>query len=498
MRLIALILSISLLTGSLKAQWKEVQFDDSDMALDLAEAKTYQKYPTYPQYVEMMQNFAADFPHICKLDTFGTSTQGRLLLALKISDHPLEEEAEANFLYTSTIHGDELLGFNLLLRLADTLLQGYGSDSEITGLVDSLAIWINPLANPDGSYMNDNNLSLKQAMRDNANGIDLNRSFPDPSKGEPDDTTGREPENKAMMDFLWKHGIIMSANLHSGEEVVNYPWDYTFDLHADDPWYRFISREYADEARAIDPTYMELFTDGITNGAEWYVIKGGRQDYVNYYLGGREVTLELSKTFLLGSELLEEHWILNRRSLLNYMSQCTYGIRGKVTDKESGEPLRARIHIPYHDSSYSVVHSFADFGDYYRLIKEGVYDLVFSAPGYLNDTITGVNFTDYQATYLDVALERDPSAGLLSPRNVPNFSIFPNPVSQQLFIESIFVPYGPVEISIHGLDGLTYLQTSLYNSGKVLEVRTDFLQEGFYILQINHPRLSKSFGFIKQ
>ena len=105
---------------ALNAQWQEVQFDDGDMALDLTEALTFQKYPTYDQYVEMMQHFAIQHPDICRLDTFGTSVEGRLLLALKISDNVEQDEPEAQFLYTSTIHGDELVGIVLMLRLADT------------------------------------------------------------------------------------------------------------------------------------------------------------------------------------------------------------------------------------------------------------------------------------------------------------------------------------------------------------------------------------------
>ena len=96
-----------------------------------------------------------------------------------------------------------------------------------------------------------------------------------------------------MMEFLKEQRFTLSANIHSGTEVVNYPWDHTFDLHADDDWYRFISHEYADEAMAVDPDYMFGWPDGgITNGAEWYIANGTRQDYVNYYLGGREVTLD--------------------------------------------------------------------------------------------------------------------------------------------------------------------------------------------------------------
>ena len=43
-------------------------------------------YPTYPQYVSYMQQFAANNPAICRLDTLGYTTDGRLLLAVKLSD----------------------------------------------------------------------------------------------------------------------------------------------------------------------------------------------------------------------------------------------------------------------------------------------------------------------------------------------------------------------------------------------------------------------------
>ena len=372
-----------------------MKFDDSDMALDLSEAKSFQKYPTYEHYLQMMQDFASDYPAICRLDTFGTTEEGRLLLALKISDQVETDEAEASFLYTSSMHGDEIVGYVLLLRLADSLLSGYGIDPEVTSLVDQLQIWINPLANPDGSFSRDNNLSLRKATRENMNGIDLNRSFPDPGNKEADDATGRAMETRSMMEFLREQHFTLSANIHSGTEVVNYPWDYTATLHADDDWYRFISREYADEAMAVDPDYMWGWPDdGITNGWQWYEARGTRQDYVNYYLGGREVTLELSTEYLLASGQLEHFWNINVRSLFNYMAQCMYGIRGIVTDLDSGDPLLARIEVIDHDSTYSAVYSSASHGDFYRLIKEGVYDLAITANAYFGDTIYGVNVSD--------------------------------------------------------------------------------------------------------
>lgn len=465
-------------------QWQEVQLDDGDMAFDLAEALSFQKYPTYPQYVEMLEYFASSYPEICRLDTFGTTPQGRLLLAVKISDNPEADEAEASFFYTSSMHGNELAGYPMMLRLIGHLLLSYGTDSEITRLVDDLAIWINPLANPDGTYYPDNDLSVAGSVRTTANGTDINREFPDMLAGEAvNDTAGRAMETKAMMAFLQEHRFAMSANIHSGAEVVNYPWDHTYSLHPDDGWFRFVSREYADDAREVDPDYMALFTDGITNGAQWYKINGGRQDYVCWYLGGREVTLELSKDYRLDSELLDEYWQKNERSLLNYMAQCTYGIRGSVSDADSEEPLVARVEILAYDSLWSVVHSSSASGDFYRLLEEGSYDVLVSAPGYLNDTIRGVQVYNYQATQLDVALEALPSS--LEEEAAPAFSIWPNPAGEKLFIQAANSNPGSLEIMIYSTEGILLQRETLYSTGAPLEIEIGQLPGGLYLVKIN-------------
>jgi hypothetical protein len=465
-------------------QIQEVQFTSSDMALDLGEAKSFQKYPTYDQYVQMMQDYATAYPSICRLDTFGTSVEGRLLLALKISDNVAMDEAEASFLYTSTMHGDEIVGFVLLLRLADTLLKGYGSDNEITGLVDQLQIWINPLANPDGSYTNDDNLSLQHSFRDNVNGVDLNRNFPVPNRNEADDPTGRQPETRHMMRFMQEHRFSLAANIHSGMEVVNYPWDDRPDPHVDSTWYRFVAGEYADEAMAVDPDYMFGWPEGgIVHGYSWYQATGTRQDYINYYLGGREVTLELSMVKKLESEELERHWNLNQRSLINYLSQSTFGIRGTVTDRDSHEPLQARIEVLNHDQDHdrSQVYSSARHGDFYRFLKEGDYDLLITANGYFDQTIPNVAVVDYQATYLNVEMESWPSGA--NPREIPEFRLYPNPSSGLISIEPVNLPPGQLVVSILSLEGKLLISKQFTWQGEALVMDLGQLENGLYLVQ---------------
>ena len=74
-----------------------------------------------------------NYPSLCRLDTIGTSINGKLVLALKISDNPAEDETEPEVFYSSTMHGDETGGYVLMLRLADYLLKNYNSDFQGKG-----------------------------------------------------------------------------------------------------------------------------------------------------------------------------------------------------------------------------------------------------------------------------------------------------------------------------------------------------------------------------
>ena len=182
----------------------------------------WDSYPSFDQYVECMHGYADSFPDICRLDTIGFSIHNREILVLKISDQPGIEEPEPGFFYTSTMHGDELTGYILMIRLADWLLNRYTKDEQVTTLVDNLQIWINPLSNPDGTYFLSND-TIHGATRFNALGVDLNRNFPDPDEGPHPDNYEYQPENIAMMDFMKSHHLVLSANIHTGAEVVNYP-----------------------------------------------------------------------------------------------------------------------------------------------------------------------------------------------------------------------------------------------------------------------------------
>ena len=372
-----------------------------------ADMAAWDAYPAYDAYVDMMYQFAADYPAICQVVNAGYSAQGREILFARISDNVAVEEDEPEVMYTSSMHGDELVGFILTLRLIDSLLTTYGADARVTNMVDNMEIWINPLANPDGTYAG-GDLTVFGATRYNSYGIDINRNFPDPDDGDHPDGHTWQAETQVMMNMAETHSFVLSANFHGGAEVVNYPWDTWYRRHTDDAWFQTLSHEYADTAQANSYAgYMDYLDDGITNGYDWYPVSGGRQDYMTYWFGCRETTIELSDIKLVPETTLPNYWLYNRSSLLNYLEHALYGIRGVVTDFTTGLPVAAVIEVLGYDNDIdsSQVYTDPDVGDYHRMLPAGTYDLQFTAEGYLPQTVTGITLaTAASAVRVDIQL----------------------------------------------------------------------------------------------
>ncbi|WP_250437350.1 M14 family zinc carboxypeptidase [Hanstruepera flava] len=374
-------------------------------------------YPTYADYALQMQEFANNHPNICELVDIGGTTEGvaggdKRLLFIKLSDNVGTEEAEPKVMYTSSMHGDEITGYPLMMNLINYFITayedtGHSDHLRIKNLIDNSEVWINPMANPDGTYYNNaSNTSVANARRANANGVDLNRNYPDNVAGPHDDGNAYQVETQHFMTLADNNHFVLSANFHGGTEVVNYPFDNTYTDHADSDWFFHVSKEYAVNCQDnspngyMDAEYANHQWDGVTEGADWYQVFGGRQDFMNFYHQCKEVTIELSNTKLIPANQLVNHWNYNQEALIEYLIQGTYGFQGLVKDAISGDPVEATVTLVGHDAVGSHTVSSPLFGDFYRPVKAGTYDILFEAPCYQSFTLNSQTIADYETKIL--------------------------------------------------------------------------------------------------
>ncbi len=336
-------------------------------------------WPTFSEYVARMQQLADDYPEIVRLQQIGTSVQGRGLFCLKITDKPDMAEIEPEFKYSANIHGDETTGIDMTMRLAELLASSYGTDPNLTDVVDKMEIWLCPISNPDG-YVN--------GSRYNWNGKDINRNFPDRFTGVPPDL---QPETQVFMDFESAHRFVMGANFHGGAQLFNYPWDAIEppgDLNQsnyapDDELFNAFGLGFT--SRNPDLWGSPYFEHGITRGWEWYQIWGGMQDYDYYFHGEHHVTIEISSVKSPSFSQMDTYWNKNLSAMLWWLQRAWTGVGGLVLDARNNTPLEAMVTLVGKELPNTVLTDPA-VGDYHRVVQDGIYALEASAQDYLSQS----------------------------------------------------------------------------------------------------------------
>ena len=219
----------------------------------------------------------------------------------------------------------------------------------------------------------------------------------------------RQPETKAAMKWIIDNNFVLSANLHAGSVVASYPFDdskahqtYGFNSASpDDNLFKHLARTYASNhpVMKLGNSCGDNFPEGITNGAHWYDVPGGMQDFNYLNSNCFEITLELTCCKYPMASTLKTEWENNRESLLNYLEQVHIGVKGFVNDAASGLALKNAI-ISVTGLNHDVKTS--HFGDYWRLLLPGSYNISARVNGYeveskivevKNDQATSLNFT---------------------------------------------------------------------------------------------------------
>lgn len=239
-------------------------------------------FRTLAEILQEMDRLASTWPGIVSPRfSLGQSIEGRGIWAMRISDNPtVREPGEPVAWFDALHHAREPMSGESLLLFADWLAGNYGSDPEVTRIVDTRDILVVPCVNPDGyeynRLTNPNGGGMWRKNRRNNGGgsfgVDLNRNYGwewgpqwNGSSGNPDSSVYRgtapfsEPETAALRDALALAPPGLSISAHTYSNLWLFPWSYGPFLTPDDAAFRRYGARFAEN-------------NGWPYGATWQIL----------------------------------------------------------------------------------------------------------------------------------------------------------------------------------------------------------------------------------
>ncbi len=409
-------------------------------------SKNIDGYRTYQDMLSELQTIATEHPDICQLYDIGDSW-GKIyseegysfydnynhdIWALKISDNPSQEEDEPNIYYIGEHHAREPISMEMVMKIIEHLVNGYGNDTEITQNINNKQIWCVPLLNPNGhkivieqtdvwwrKNIRDNNEDHQFSNQENNNngpdGVDPNRNygFQWGDVGASDNVNDQtyhgpepfsEPNIQAIKALIDAHKFVAGISYHSYSEAVLYPLGYANNTVAPD------HDALADLATSMANAIPGINSAHYTPEQSWelYPCMGTSDDYFYGQDRAFAYTIELGTQFIPPANTMNQICDNNIQAAMILLNRSDNRIlTGHITDAVSGNPIQAQIHIDGIDDSDIFVYpttSDTAFGRYYRLLLPGNYTVTYSKFGYQSQTQT-VTIDANQQTVLDIQLQ---------------------------------------------------------------------------------------------
>lgn len=291
--------------------WKiSVDRQQTDLLNQQQAANTFSGgYRTVQEMKDYVNSKAVQYPNLAEVFTYGQSwekvhsggTAGWDLFGITLTNKQITGPKPTFFLMAA-IHAREITTSELALRFIDYLLTNYGTDGDVTWLLDEHKIVIVPVANPDGRVIAQNGFY----QRKNTNttygggcpnpptvssqfGVDLNRNSHfkwgtvngpnEPLCGQtyPGPVASSEPETTAMENlvrslFADQRGPLdtdpapltttgMFLTLHSYSNLVLWPWGWTTGPSPNNTSFTYMGTKFAsynsftpEQSTALYPT----------------------------------------------------------------------------------------------------------------------------------------------------------------------------------------------------------------------------------------------------
>nr|XP_010967853.1 PREDICTED: adipocyte enhancer-binding protein 1 [Camelus bactrianus] len=422
------------------------------------------RHHSYKDMRQLMKVVNEQCPTITRTYSLGKSSRGLKIYAMEISDNPGDHElGEPEFRYTAGIHGNEVLGRELLLLLMQYLCREYrDGNPRVRSLVHDTRIHLVPSLNPDGyevaAQMGSEfgNWALGLWTEE---GFDIFEDFPDlspvlwgaeerkwvpfrvPNNNLPIPERYLSPEAtvstevRAIITWMEKNPFVLGANLNGGERLVSYPYDMArtpsqeqllaaamaaargedeeevseAQETPDHAIFRWLAISFASAHLTMTEPYRggcqaQDYTGGmgIVNGAKWKPRSGTINDFSYLHTNCLELSIYLGCDKFPHESELPREWENNKEALLTFMEQVHRGIKGVVTD-EQGIPI-ANATISVSGINHGV--KTASGGDYWRILNPGEYRVTAHAEGYTPSSKTCNVDYDIGATQCNFILAR--------------------------------------------------------------------------------------------
>uniref|UniRef100_A0A8V5GF59 Peptidase M14 domain-containing protein n=1 Tax=Melopsittacus undulatus TaxID=13146 RepID=A0A8V5GF59_MELUD len=201
----------------------------------------FASYHTIDEIYDWMDTLVADHPDLVSKLQIGQSYENRSLYVLKFSTGGSNRSA----IWLDTgIHSREWITQATGAWTANKIAEEYGQDPSVTAVLDSMDIFLEIIANPDGfAYTHSSNRMWRKTRSRNSGslcvGVDPNRNWnagfgvAGASRNPCSETyhgpyANSEPEVKAIVDFVNNHGNIKAfISIHSYSQLLLYPYGYT-------------------------------------------------------------------------------------------------------------------------------------------------------------------------------------------------------------------------------------------------------------------------------
>uniref|UniRef100_A0A674I7P2 Adipocyte enhancer-binding protein 1 n=1 Tax=Terrapene triunguis TaxID=2587831 RepID=A0A674I7P2_9SAUR len=403
------------------------------------------RHHSYKDMRQLMKVVNEECPSITRIYNIGKSSRGLKIYAMEISDKPGEHElGEPEFRYTAGLHGNEVLGRELLLLLMQFLCKEYqDGNPRVRSLVTETRIHLVPSLNPDGyeiASQAGSELGNWALGHWNEEGYDIFENFPDLAsvlwaaeerKWVPHRVPNHHipiPEHylaedahvavevRAILAWMEKTPFVLGANFHGGEKLVSYPYDMARppregegEATPDHAIFRWLAISYASAHLTMTETFRggchtQDMTNGmgIISGAKWHPRVGSLNDFSYLHTNCLELSVYLGCDKFPHASELQQEWENNKESLLTFMEQVHRGIKGVVTDQQGDPIANATIIVGGINHNMKTASS----GDYWRILNPGEYRVVARAEGYNPSVKTCTVLYDIGATQCNFILSR--------------------------------------------------------------------------------------------